>query len=309
MKNYSKYKKNPTLLEQFRSFCYQNNIADLDKAIKYFSIFGGMSWDVDTSVSLDELIEKKVLENYKYIHADITQMTQSDKVSHALLSGAATGDGRIHSALKKARLSRREAEAVIDELVDEGFVELEYSLESPPEDKDKIDEKLYFTKPFYRFWFSCVSPYFKGIKAKEYAESMEQFKNREQELYEFTFKQLAKELLKKTFDDKILEIGSYWDRDISIDILAKTKKQKVVAGICKYSTQKAKKTELNKLKEQCKKAELTPDISVIISKSGFSSELKNLKSDSLKLMSLKNFQALVENLQSKDFIECNGKKY
>ena len=30
--------------------------------------------------------------------------------------------------------------------------------------ENNIDEKLNFTAPFMRFWFSFISPYFKGIK-------------------------------------------------------------------------------------------------------------------------------------------------
>ena len=107
----------------------------------------------------------------------------------------------------------------------------------------------------------------------------------------------------------IVEIGSYWDRNTQIDILAKTKSGKVVAGICKYSNQKAKKSELAKLQEQCRQAELTPNIYVIVSKGGFSNELKALKGEDVKLFALKNFKTLIEELSEKDFIECIGKKY
>jgi len=77
--------KYPTFLEQFRSFYFQNNPKDIEVAIEYFSIFGGMGWSVDTSKPLLELIESKVLKNYTYIHGDITKVTNSDKVSHSCL--------------------------------------------------------------------------------------------------------------------------------------------------------------------------------------------------------------------------------
>ena len=136
------------------------------------------------------------------------------------------------------------------------------------------------------------------------------FLNREQELQELIFCKLSAFVIKKSFkDDAVVESGSYWDRNTSIDILAKTKSGKVIVGICKYSNAKAKKTELTKLKEQCEKAELNPDIFVVISKSGFSNELKSMKGDELKLFSLKNFKILVEDLTQNDFIECEGKLY
>ena len=116
--------------------------------------------------------------------------------------------------------------------------------------------------------------------------------------------------IKKSFkDDPIKEIGSYWDRNTEIDILAKTASGKVIVGITKYSKSKAKKSELSKLKEQCELAELKPDIYVVISKSGFTNELKTLKGPELNLLALKNFKSIVEDLSERDFIECEGKRY
>jgi hypothetical protein len=91
--------------------------------------------------------------------------------------------------------------------------------------------------------------------------------------------------------------------------LAKTASGKIVAGTCKYSNQKAKKSELSKLQEQCRQADLNPDIYIIVSKGGFSNELKALKGEDVKLFGLKNFKTLLEDLSEKDFIECVGKKY
>ncbi|MDD5372848.1 MAG: DUF234 domain-containing protein [Sulfurimonas sp.] len=302
--------KHSSLLEQFRSFCFQNKPQDLEQAIEYFSVFGGMGWSVDMTKPLEELILSKVLKNYTYIHSDISKVTQSDKVSHSLLSAVAAGDGRVHSALKRARISRAEGEDAIDTLCSKNLLKREFSLESPPEPDEKIDEKLNFNTPFMRFWFAFVSPYFKSIKEGDFKEATEQFANRKSEFYELTFKKLSQEVMKKSFkDDAIVEIGSYWDRKVQIDILAKTSSGKIIAGICKYSNQKAKKSELAKLKEQCEAAELTPDICVIVSKSGFSNELKALKGEDVKLFALKNFKILLEDLSEKDFIECVGKRY
>ncbi|MBU1657646.1 DUF234 domain-containing protein [bacterium] len=302
--------KYPTLLEQFRSFCFQNNPKDLEEAIEYFAIFGGMGWSVDTSVPLVNLIESKILKNYTYIHGDITKVTKSDKVSHSLLSGIATGDRRTHSAFKRARISRAEGENAIESLCDMGFLKVERSLEGPPLEDDNIADKLNFSVPFMRFWFSFISPFFKGIKEGDFKEVKERFLNREQGFSDLIFQKLSVELLKKSFkEDPVVEIGSYWDRNVEIDILAKTKSGKIIVATCKYSNAKAKKSELTKLKEKSVLAEISPDIFVIFSKSGFSNELKTEKGENLKLFSLKNFKTLIEDLSEKDFIECIGKKY
>jgi uncharacterized protein len=67
----------------------------------------GMGYSVDMSKSLEELIEEKVLKNYRYIHGDLTKITQSNKAHHALLSAVALGDRREHSAYRRADLTRK----------------------------------------------------------------------------------------------------------------------------------------------------------------------------------------------------------
>ena len=302
--------KHPAILEQFRSFYVQNNPKSLDEAIEYFTIFGGMGWDVSTSVPLFNLIEDKVFTNYKYMHADITRITYSDKIKHSLLSALAMGDRREHSAFKRARISKHEGEEAVDSLVEAGLISVEKSQAKPLNDEEEISNKLLFTQPFMRFWFAFISPFYKGIRDANYTEVENRFSNREQGFSDQIFTQLAMEVIKKTFsDDKIVKIGSYWDRETEIDIMAKTTSGKVIVATCKTSNAKAKKSELTKLKEKCQKIELEADIYIIISKNGFSTELKSLKSESVKLLALKNFKVLLEDLSEKDLIRAEGKLY
>lgn len=302
--------KHPTLLQQFRSFYRQNALDDLEKAIEYFSVFGGTSWNVDTTQPLWSVIETKILKNYTYIHADITKLTHNNKHNHALLSACATGDRRVFSSYKRARLSREEGNEALHTLLRSEIVELEYSLERPLREEDDNSDKLNYLNPFMRFWFAFVSPYYKTIKEGDFSEVKKAFAHREQGFCDVIFEKLAHELLKKSFqDDPIVEIGSYWDKNVEIDILAKTKSGKLIAGTCKYSQTKVKKTELSRLKEKCDIAQLEPECVVIFGKNGFSSELKALKSETLKLFTLKSLKPLIEEIRENEVIACVGKKY
>jgi hypothetical protein len=82
---------------------------------------------------------------------------------------------------------------------------------------------------------------------------------------------------------------------MDIPIYAKTKSGKIIAGECKYTKQKLKKSTLTKLQQKTKEADLKVDIFVLISKNGFSSELKALKGDNLKLFTIKSFKKLLED--------------
>ena len=299
-----------SFLEQFRSFCFQNSPTDMQNAIAYFAVFGGTSWKVDTQKPLWEMIETKILKNYSYIHNDIAALTHSSKISHALLTAIATGDRRIFSTFKRAKLAREEGEEALSKLLKSGLIELEYSLERPLHEDDDISDKLMFIQPFMRFWFACVSPYYKSIKEGRFDEAKEAFLKREQEFFDPIVIKLFQEMLKKNFlEDSIVDIGSYWDRHAQIDILGITQSNKRLAGICKYSDAKVKKSELGKLTQACSRVDLEADIYVICSKNGFSNELKSMKSASLKLYTTKSLKVLTDNLSEKDFIPCQWKKY
>jgi hypothetical protein len=302
--------KTQTLLQQFRSFCFQNNATDIEQALEYFAVFGGMGWNVDMSKSLDELISQKILANYNYIHGDIAKITQSNKAHHSLLTALASGDRREHSAFRRGSLSRREGEESVAFLIKFGILIQEESQEEPADSNEEISHRLLFVTPFMRFWFSYVSPYYKGIKEGDFTEVKERWENTKQAFFDSVYEALVIGLVKQSFnDDPFKKIGSYWDKNGEIEILGQTTSGKIVAGTCKYTKAKANKSELSKLQEKCTRAALTPSIFVIFSKNGFSNEFKKEKGETLRLFTLKNLKILMEDLSDKDLLVSTNKKY
>jgi len=217
---------------------------------------------------------------------------------HTILTGIAMGDGKTHTAYKRANTSPAVGDKAIEDLCELGIIRLEKSKKIftswAEEDGEKVSNKLYFTSPFLRFWFAFISPLFKGIKEGDYKEVRERFANRESEFTNLVFEQLSQEFLKLAFeDDKIVECGSYWDNEIELELYAKTASGKIIAGTCKYTNTKVKKSEYTKLQEKCEKAKIKADIFIIFSKQGFSSELKSLKGKNLRLYTVKNLKKLI----------------
>lgn len=207
------------------------------------------------------------------------------------------GDGKTHSSYKRAKIDKDVGDSAVEVLQEKGLLRVEKAknIFTSWSENETVDNKLYFTSPFYRFWFAFISPLFKGIRDGDYKEIRQRFTNYQNEFVQLTFIELAQEFLKLQFqDDKIIEIGSYWDRNSELDIFATTKSGKIIAGSCKYTNSKIKKSELNRLHDICENAKIKADIFVIFSKKGFSSELKSLKGEELKLFTLKNFKSLVE---------------
>jgi hypothetical protein len=286
-------KQNSTILEQFETFCKKNNPKNFDDAILYFTVFGGLDIPIDTNIPIDILIEKLILNRYKNIRYDINNLTNGDNLYHLILSSLALGDRRTNSAFKRAKISFDEGIDIVDNLCDLKIIKIEKSLQSlsAMEDKYTVSEKLLFSSPFIRFWFAFISPIFKGIRDKNYQEFFTKFNNQKIEFCHLIFEQISHEILKKNIkDDTLIKLGRYWDDDINIDLLAKTKSGKIIAGVCKYTKSKIKKDELSKLKQKCKDAKIDVDLFVMFSNKGYTTQLKSLKSENLKLFTLKNFK-------------------
>ena len=306
--------KHPSLLAQFRSFCYQNRATDFEKAVEYFAVFGGMGWNVDMHKPLETLIENKVLKNYRYIHGDLTKITHSKPTYHAMLTAIATGDRREHAAFKKVNIGREAGEEVIDFLIKDGFLKFDRSVEKPVDEKDSISDKLLFITPFMRFWFAVISPTYKSIKEGDYTEVKARWEGIKAEFTTLIYQQLFFELLQLNFKeefegDPIESIGSYYDKNVEIEILIKRKSGIFLAGSCKLGKQKMNKSELTKLKEKCKKASLEVETFILFSKNKFSLELKKEKGENLRLYSLRNLARLMDALLEDDLLEHTNKMY
>ena len=258
----------------------------MQDAVEKFAIFGGVGWGkMDTSKPNYELIEELILQDYSYIRNDINELTSGLPLYHAILTAVALSDGKLHAVYKRANVESEVGDKAVEDLVQRGIIKV---VKSPKtftswSERETIDNRLYFTTPFLRFWFGFVSPLFKGIKEGEFKEVQERWQNREREFIAHTFTTLAQELL---------HVKPYFDRDVEIDFYKKSKEGTLI-GVSKYTDTKIKKSELSRLKELSDKAGIDATHFVIVAKKGFSSELKALKSPQLQLLTLKNLRALL----------------
>ena len=268
----------------------------MEIAVKYFIVFGGLNIKIDTTKPLLELIKKHILNEYNSLRYEINSITGGYKVDHAILTGIALGDRRTNSSFKRAFVTFEEGMKCVEKLVDRGIIEIESSQHHLAKKRgdDKVARKLLFTAPFLRFWFAFVSPIYKGIKENNYKEFYELYENKKAEFGNFVFEELSMEFIRDLFsEDPIKQFGKYWDEKIQIDLVAKTTSGKIIAANCKYINSKIKKNELNKLKDDCNSIDLKVDYFTLFSKSGFSSELKSQKGETLRLFTPKSFKLLL----------------
>jgi AAA+ ATPase superfamily predicted ATPase len=262
----------------------------MQEAIEKFAIFGGVKWDkIDTSKEDIELIKTLILPDYRYIRNDITELTDGLPLYHSILTAIAQGDAKSSTTFKRAKVSQEVGMNALEKLCEIGVIKKQKAKVS------NTPAKYLFTSPFLRFWFAFVSPIFKGVRDGDYSEIETLYSNKKEEFVQLIFRELSFELLKNLYknEDPIVEISSYWDANMQIDIYAKTASGKRVVGTTKYFDSKVKKSELSSLQSRCKQAKIEADTFVIVAKKGFSSELKKLKSESVKLLSANSFSKLL----------------
>ncbi len=303
-----------TLLQHFRSFAYQNNIRDFDKALEYFTVFGGTGWIIDTSKSVDTLIQEKILNNYQPLHKSMTRYTHNNPVYHKLLSFVALGSEYELDIFKKAKIGRDRGEEAIDYLIQKSLFKFDLSVEKPLNEADAKSDRLLIPLPFMRFWFALISPNYKSISDGEFSEVKEKWNKLRGNFSILLNNLLIRELTKKTFihtlaDDPITSIGSYYDKHTYIEILAKRKSGKLLAGASKYSKDEAKTNMLNTLKLKCQKSELNISDYILFSQNGFTSEVSDNKDKNTTLLSKNHLNLLLDDLTKDDLLVYSNRKY
>jgi len=306
----------PKLLDQFRSFYFRNYPDDMEMQIEYFSVFGGLGWDIDTSKPISELIQTLILNNFDILNQKIEDLTINEPNNKRLLQALAIGDRRIFSAFNRAGLNNGNGGGALNFLQEAGLIQMEYSRERHQRDKNpnaklkrrdarhRISHKVLFTHPFVRFWFYFIAPNIKHIKNGKTQIVIDNFLDKQSSYTSLVFEELSEVLLNYNLrDSQIISSGSYWDANLEIDILTITQDFKIYVGECKWTNHIINKKELHKLKEKCEKLDLEATQIILFCKRGFSKELNNMRGSDLALYSADDFEALVKRNSSDKLIE------
>ena len=252
------------------------------------------------------MVESNFVKNFSKFQTLVSPSYLLETPYRELLVAVARGDGKLYSALRKARLSESVGERVIHELVSLNILKIETSRETPlrthpkhklPKDQRtyRIQDKLRFVQPFMRFWFGFVSYYRKDLALGKGDAFLENFEKHYERLRSLVYEQLCDALLVEYYAKKspITSSGSYWDIYSEFDILAFTRDKKLILGECKYKDRTVCKNELTKLKQKAAESNIKVDVYALFSKSGFSKELLQVKDDNLLLFDLQDLKVLL----------------
>ncbi len=277
---------------------------DTKELIEYFAVFEGFEnlKLLTTKYTLLENVKEYILKDYHnlkklFIFSDDPSF---QKDIEKFLYRLAIGSGKSYSVYKKD-ISFYRGKSIYKILFQNKILKKEYSREEKDFKVHKrrkkayrgyqIEDKMRFTKGFYRFWFMFIYPYKDELESKNYQNAYENIKKNLDHFMSLNFEHLSNELLAKKRKD-IVEYGSYWDKYIELDLMAKDGNGTLYVGECKWKNHKVNTSILNKLKKKSAKVGLDVDFYVLFSKSGFSNELLKLRDSNLLLFNIDDFKEL-----------------
>jgi len=289
-------------------FFHRNLPRDMEQCIDLFAIFGGLDVAIDADENVETLIIKHVLEPFEEHRSRIFEPLGSNPLYGKLLHAISTGDRRLDSAYRRARIGKERGHDAFMFLRSIGYLHIEHSREVPPlkihpkqrfkkeVERHRISHKFRFQSPFLRFWFAFIEPFAKSVRERNYTPALDYFHLHYNECVGFIFEELCDlficEIVSDRFHTSVLESGSYWDREVEIDLLCETMNGETWIGECKWTNHKLNKKELHRLEEKCLKLSLIPDKIFLFTKRGFSNELSTLKDPRLNLFTAEEMESL-----------------
>ncbi|NOX16126.1 MAG: DUF234 domain-containing protein [Epsilonproteobacteria bacterium] len=258
--------------------------------------------EINLSGDFNQIIQNEIINKIeilkKYFIYD--ENRENQQLIQKILTRLSRGDRKNYKVYSKENLSQIKGRVLFKHLFNIGAIRKEMSREKPfrtiknqPLKKSlrryKIEDKIHFNNNFTRFWFFFIAPYIQKNQNITF-ELIQPFLDK---YISLEFEKLSNLLvIEKYKDEKILSYGSYWDKDIEIDLLIKTSKR-TIAGEAKWKNSKICKNVFNSLQNKCRISKLDIDTFALFSKSSFSKELKSTKFSNIDLYELNDFQLLL----------------
>ena len=281
----------------------------LQELLEYFAVYGGAeaSVDFDFFEDLEASIRRHFVGEFRRTGRLIEPSYLRERPYRELLIALARGDGKMLGAFRRAHLNESVGGTLLHELVETGILRVEHSREAPirpipgrPVRKElrgyRIQDKVRFRAPFFRFWFAFVEPFRPALERGEGAAFLDNYRQHRDRAVSLLFEQLSNELLALhcAEEDPLLSMGSHWDYHSEFDLLAHTRSGRLILGECKYRGRPVCRGELNKLREKAAVSGIRADRFALFSRSGFSRELRESGERDLLLFELKDFERLLE---------------
>jgi len=270
-------------LDNFFANKTQNELIELYSILygvpKYLEMF-------KNAADIYESIEKNILDTNAYLYNEpqfILQNEVSEPITYfSLLEIIAGGEHKIGNIAGKLNKNVQNITSFMSKLIELDIIYKEVPItESNP---SKSKKGLYFIKDnFFRFWFNYVLPYKSQLEIGNTTFVLKKIEENFSGYVAKTYEDLAIKYILENFE--VLKCGRWWDKSNEIDAVAIADDHLLVAE-CKYSNKKVGVDILEALKDKVKYIETQLPVKkyVLFSKSGFTKDLEDLRSDEIILI-------------------------
>jgi len=254
------------LLKQLRFIHVLEYIKDFEKAVEFYSVFGGTpAYLMETSPKKDIFanIENKILREDSFLYRDVEFVLRQEltelRYYFSILFSIAKGNHKIGFIANDTGLSISIVNKYLSVLND---LHLVYRI-VPVTESYKSRKGLYFLADnLFDFWFRFVYPNMEEIEKGKAKEVVENIKPHFNQYVGKHFENIAQETLEVLNEKRLLpfqfsKIGKWWHKDKEIDIIALNEKtREAMFCECKWSDDVDAKEILEKLREKAAFVEL-----------------------------------------------------
>ncbi len=233
-------------------------VGNAESAVYAYAVFGGTPAYIigyDRSKSIFENIRKLVLRQDSFMYKDVEFLLREElrepRYYFAILSSIAKGNTKLASIINSTGIKRNIASKYLAVLEDMLLVERRTPVtEDPLRSRNGI---YVIADNFFRFWFRYVFPYKNEIERGDAEAPLSEIKVSINEYVSKTFEDICRAAVQKIRGFEHAHVGSWWYKDIEIDIVAIDKEgKKILFGEAEWRNRKMDVSDYTKLKEKTK---------------------------------------------------------
>ena len=213
---------------------------DIKKNIEFFSVTGGVPFYMNIfkeEKSLYENVVSEIANRYGRLWEEVdfllkTELREPD-VYKKILEAIALGNRKLVHIAHRIAIEPNKVSKYLLILENLQIVKKEYPI---TENKLKTKKSLYYIDDnFIDFYMGFVEPFKEDLEFETFDNFTNNFKNRINLFISKKFEKLVREELVKMLFKNFNKIGTYWDKNVEIDILALNEQKKELLAVeCKW---------------------------------------------------------------------------
>ena len=218
---------------------------------------------------------------YNEVHFLLMEEMRTPHNYFAILKAIAYGDTKVNEIVQRTGLERGVVGKYLDHLIDLRIIERMIPVTDNPV---KSRRGLYrFRDNYFRFWFKYIYPNKSYLEEGRTSLVMSAIKKDFPAFVGPVFEDIARAYIRRheVMGSAVKKAGSWWEKNIEIDIAAFDEKDRMIIGECKWSNKKVGVDIYRNLR--LKQKHLTDYARefryVLFSKSGFTDDMKKLARD------------------------------